>query len=154
MDLPVTATEVELTIVTRDEEHCRQLLAAMDERGYPCSGSTRAAPAERHGPAGPVVHAAVQNRSRVDTGCGENACRDAGAHPGLADRHDRLLRVDAVGPKSRKSLNGMCSDPGMYPSSRSDFSRTSSTCTSPYREQPLQLVQLRPARRRRWPALR
>ena len=34
-DLPVTATEVELTIVTRDEEHCRQLLAAMDERGYP-----------------------------------------------------------------------------------------------------------------------
>jgi len=34
-DLPVTATEVELTIVTRDEEHCKQLLAAMDERGYP-----------------------------------------------------------------------------------------------------------------------
>ncbi len=35
MDLPVTATEVGLTIVTRDEEHCKQLLAAMDERGYP-----------------------------------------------------------------------------------------------------------------------
>ena len=35
MDLPVTATEVELTIVTRDEEHCTQLLAAMDARGYP-----------------------------------------------------------------------------------------------------------------------
>ena len=35
IDLPVTATEVELTIVTRDEEHCRELLAAMDERGYP-----------------------------------------------------------------------------------------------------------------------
>jgi threonine dehydratase len=35
IDLPVSATEVELTIVTRDEEHCRQLLAAMDERGYP-----------------------------------------------------------------------------------------------------------------------
>jgi len=35
MDLPVTATEVELTIVTRDEEHCAQLLTAMDERGYP-----------------------------------------------------------------------------------------------------------------------
>ena len=35
MDLPVSATEVELTIVTRDEEHCRQLLAAMDKRGYP-----------------------------------------------------------------------------------------------------------------------
>jgi hypothetical protein len=31
----VSATEVELTIVTRDEEHCRQLLAAMDKRGYP-----------------------------------------------------------------------------------------------------------------------
>ena len=35
IDLPVTATEVELTIVTRDEEHCRQLLSAMAERGYP-----------------------------------------------------------------------------------------------------------------------
>ena len=35
IDLPVTATEVELTIVTRDEEHCMQLLAAMVERGYP-----------------------------------------------------------------------------------------------------------------------
>src|SRR6185312_8271415 len=63
----------------------------------PCSGSTRAAPAERHCPAGPVVHAAVQNRSRVDTGCCEHACRDTGTHPGLADRHDRLLHIDAVG---------------------------------------------------------
>lgn len=34
MDLPVSATEVELTIVTRDEEHCRRLLSAMEERGY------------------------------------------------------------------------------------------------------------------------
>jgi threonine dehydratase len=34
MDIPVTETEVELTLVTRDEEHCRQLLAAMAERGY------------------------------------------------------------------------------------------------------------------------
>ena len=34
MDVPVTATEVELTLVTRDEDHCRQILAAMDEHGY------------------------------------------------------------------------------------------------------------------------
>jgi len=34
MDIPVTETEVELTLVTRDEEHCRRLLSAMEERGY------------------------------------------------------------------------------------------------------------------------
>jgi threonine dehydratase len=34
MDIPVTETEVELTLVTRDEEHCRTLLEAMSERGY------------------------------------------------------------------------------------------------------------------------
>ncbi len=34
MDIPVTETEVELTLVTRDEEHCAMLLAAMAERGY------------------------------------------------------------------------------------------------------------------------
>jgi threonine dehydratase len=34
MDIPVNETEVELTLVTRDEEHCRTLLEAMAERGY------------------------------------------------------------------------------------------------------------------------
>jgi len=34
MDIPVTETEVELTLVTRDEEHCRRLLDAMAEHGY------------------------------------------------------------------------------------------------------------------------
>jgi threonine dehydratase len=34
MDLPVAGTEVELTLVTRDEAHCVQLLAAMAESGY------------------------------------------------------------------------------------------------------------------------
>jgi threonine dehydratase len=34
MDIPVNETEVELTLVTRDEEHCRELLDAMAERGY------------------------------------------------------------------------------------------------------------------------
>ncbi len=34
MDLPVAGTEVELTLVTRDEAHCVQLLAAMADRGY------------------------------------------------------------------------------------------------------------------------
>jgi threonine dehydratase len=34
MDVPVTETEVELTLVTRDEEHCRALLDAMAAGGY------------------------------------------------------------------------------------------------------------------------
>jgi threonine dehydratase len=34
MDIQVSETEVELTLVTRDEEHCRTLLEAMSERGY------------------------------------------------------------------------------------------------------------------------
>jgi threonine dehydratase len=34
MKLPVSGTEVELTLVTRDEEHCQGLLVAMAERGY------------------------------------------------------------------------------------------------------------------------
>jgi threonine dehydratase len=35
MDLPVTGTEVELTLATRDEAHCEGLLARLGERGYP-----------------------------------------------------------------------------------------------------------------------
>jgi threonine dehydratase len=34
MDIPVSETEVELTLITRDEEHCLRLLSAMEERGY------------------------------------------------------------------------------------------------------------------------
>jgi threonine dehydratase len=34
MAIPVTETEVELTLVTRNEGHCHDLLGAMDERGY------------------------------------------------------------------------------------------------------------------------
>src|SRR5437773_2147856 len=34
VDIPVSETEVELTLVTRDEEHCQQLLGTMAERGY------------------------------------------------------------------------------------------------------------------------
>jgi threonine dehydratase len=34
MEIPVNETEVELTLVTRNEEHCLQLLEAMAERGY------------------------------------------------------------------------------------------------------------------------
>jgi threonine dehydratase len=34
MAIPVTETEVELTLVTRNEAHCHDLLGAMDERGY------------------------------------------------------------------------------------------------------------------------
>ena len=34
MEIPVSETEVELTVVTRNEEHCRTLLDAMAERGY------------------------------------------------------------------------------------------------------------------------
>jgi threonine dehydratase len=34
MDIPVSETEVELTLVTRDEEHCLRLLEAMEDSGY------------------------------------------------------------------------------------------------------------------------
>jgi threonine dehydratase len=34
MDLPVTGTEVELTVSTRDEEHCAELLRLLAEWGY------------------------------------------------------------------------------------------------------------------------
>jgi threonine dehydratase len=34
MEIPVAQTEVELTVVTRDEEHCQRLLGAMADRGY------------------------------------------------------------------------------------------------------------------------
>ena len=34
MDLPVTGTEIELTLVMRDEEHCAELMAALEANGY------------------------------------------------------------------------------------------------------------------------
>jgi threonine dehydratase len=34
MDLPVTGTEVELTLATRDVEHCREVVARLAELGY------------------------------------------------------------------------------------------------------------------------
>jgi threonine dehydratase len=34
MDVPVTETEVEATLLTRDKEHCAQILEAMRTRGY------------------------------------------------------------------------------------------------------------------------
>ena len=34
VDLPVTGTEIQLTLVMRDEEHCLELLARLDARGY------------------------------------------------------------------------------------------------------------------------
>jgi threonine dehydratase len=34
LDLPVTGTEIELTLVMRDEAHCEELLAKLGEQGY------------------------------------------------------------------------------------------------------------------------
>jgi threonine dehydratase len=34
MDVPVSETEVEATLLTRDKEHCAQILRAMRDRGY------------------------------------------------------------------------------------------------------------------------
>jgi hypothetical protein len=34
MDLPVTGTEVELTLAMRDDEHCDELLARLADWGY------------------------------------------------------------------------------------------------------------------------
>jgi hypothetical protein len=44
----------------------------------------------------PVADAAVQDGSCVDARRREHACRDSGARPRLADRHDRLAVLDAV----------------------------------------------------------
>jgi threonine dehydratase len=35
MDLPVTGTEIELTLAMRDEEHCAELLGRLESEGYP-----------------------------------------------------------------------------------------------------------------------
>jgi threonine dehydratase len=35
MDVPVSESEVELTLTMRDQEHCRELLEVLAERGYP-----------------------------------------------------------------------------------------------------------------------
>ena len=35
MDLPVTGTEIELTLAMRDEEHCDELFARLNAEGYP-----------------------------------------------------------------------------------------------------------------------
>lgn len=35
MDLPVTGTEIELTLAMRDEDHCAELLARIADEGYP-----------------------------------------------------------------------------------------------------------------------
>jgi hypothetical protein len=37
MDAPITESEVELTLLTRDQEHCTAILAAMEQQGYPLS---------------------------------------------------------------------------------------------------------------------
>jgi threonine dehydratase len=35
MDMPVSESEVELTLTMRDQDHCRELLEVLTERGYP-----------------------------------------------------------------------------------------------------------------------
>ena len=39
--IAVSETGVELTIVTRDEQHCRELIAALEARGYPLDVTAR-----------------------------------------------------------------------------------------------------------------
>jgi ACT domain-containing protein len=34
MEVPVSESEVELTLAMRDQEHCRALIAVMERRGY------------------------------------------------------------------------------------------------------------------------
>jgi len=35
MDMPVTKTEIELTLMMRDQEHCTELVSALEANGYP-----------------------------------------------------------------------------------------------------------------------
>jgi hypothetical protein len=39
--LDVAETGVELTIITRNDEHCRELLAALEQNGYPVESVNR-----------------------------------------------------------------------------------------------------------------
>ena len=35
MDMPVADSEIELTLMTRDQDHCAELVAALEAHGYP-----------------------------------------------------------------------------------------------------------------------
>ena len=35
MDMPVTESEIELTLMMRDQDHCTALVAALEAHGYP-----------------------------------------------------------------------------------------------------------------------
>jgi threonine dehydratase len=35
MDIPIGETEVELTLLTRDQAHCEELLSLVEQWGYP-----------------------------------------------------------------------------------------------------------------------
>ena len=35
MDMPVTDSEIELTLMMRDQDHCAELVAALEAHGYP-----------------------------------------------------------------------------------------------------------------------
>jgi hypothetical protein len=37
LDLAITETGVELTVITRDEEHCDELRRVLEEHGFPLS---------------------------------------------------------------------------------------------------------------------
>ena len=105
IDIAVGETEIWLTLVTRDEEHCETLLATMRGWGYDVDRAERAA--ERSGAAaaelhrlaaalGPVLDAAADDGMRVDAVRREHARRDHGARTAGADRDHGPLAFEVV----------------------------------------------------------
>ena len=108
--IAVGETEVELTLATRDDEHCAgparrdacaratRLTGSSGCRSSPRRARSRAGrlgaePQRRNStawpPRAPVGDAAVEHRARVDARGREDARGDRGARAALADRHDR-----------------------------------------------------------------
>ena len=95
--LDVVETGVALTLQTRDEEHCRELVAALEARGYPVEvEQLAAAAAERDGVAGEVGDAALRDRADVEAFATQQRRGDPSAGAALAHGDDRLLALERV----------------------------------------------------------
>ena len=129
MDIPVTETEVELTLVTRDEEHCRTparrdgrarlrrqanplRIVARQSRAtragrQSASSWNRSGGTTRSGPASRRRRRASTGRASTPAAASTLAAIDARV-PALADRHDRLASCRARRCPSRAAADTGC----------------------------------------------
>ena len=114
MDLPVRETEVELTLVTRDEAHCRAA-PRCDGRTRLRRGAAQVEP-QRLNETVPPGQSLTPPRS---TGRASTPAAVSTLAAMLARIPDSQIVTTGFpastpsGPSSRRSLNGMCSEPGM-----------------------------------------